>query len=202
MGKTIAFVIWMWYNFSRLTIKKVGVVFVRKKSIRLLTNSALFLAMGMVLPFFTAQIKEIGDTLLPMHIPVLFCGLVCGPLHGLAIGFLLPLLRGAVFSMPPIYPSGVWMSFELATYGLVIGLCYNRFQKKNIGVVYFSLIFAMFAGRIVWGIVKTVVLGLSGEIFTFHAFLVGGLFDAIPGIILQLVLIPMIMEIVNRIKTK
>lgn len=174
----------------------------KKKSVKTLTLAAMFLAMGMVLPFFTAQIKEIGNTLLPMHIPVLFCGLICGPQYGLAVGFILPLLRGAVFSMPPLYPNGIWQAFELATYGFVIGLLYARFSKKSIGAVFVSLIAAMVSGRIVWGIVKTIVLGLGGELFTFQAFLAGGLLDAIPGIILQLILIPAIMGALNRSKKK
>ncbi|MBO5364796.1 MAG: ECF transporter S component [Clostridia bacterium] len=173
-----------------------------RKNIKNLVLSAMFLAMGLVLPFFTAQVKEIGNTLLPMHIPVMLCGLVCGGRYGLAVGFILPILRGAVFSMPPLYPNGVWMAFELATYGFVIGFLYRRFPKQNIRAVYGSLVAAMLAGRIVWGIVKTIVLGLGGELFPFQAFIAGGLLDAIPGIILQLVLIPAIMGFVVQAKKK
>ena len=59
--------------------------------------SAMFLAIGMVLPLFTAQIKEIGDTLLPMHFPILLCGLVCGPWYGLGAGLMLPFFRSLNF---------------------------------------------------------------------------------------------------------
>ncbi len=174
----------------------------KEYNVKKLVLSAMFLAIGLVLPFFTAQIKEIGDTLLPMHIPVMFCGLVCGPWYGVVVGFVLPLLRSVLFSMPPIYPAAVWMAFELATYGLVIGLIYGMCAKKNVGTVYLSLIVAMISGRIVWGIAKTILLGLSDKMFSFQAFLTGGFIDAIPGIVLQLILIPGIMGILNRAKLK
>ena len=155
--------------------------------------AAVFLAAGMILPFFTAQIKEVGDSLLPMHIPVLLCGFVCGANWGLIVGLILPFLRSAVFSMPPIYPNAVWMSLELATYGFTVGFLYDRSKK-----IYASLITAMIVGRIVWGVAKTVFLGLGGQMFTFHAFIVGGLLDAIPGIALQLILIPLIMRAICK----
>lgn len=162
--------------------------------------SALFLALGMVLPLLTAQIKEIGDTLLPMHIPVMLCGLLCGPLCGLGVGLLLPFMRSLVFSMPPMYPNAVWMSLELATYGLVIGLLYIRSRKNSTLYLYFCLIVAMLSGRVVWGIAKSILLGVGGKPFTFTAFITGGFVDAVPGIVLQLVLIPLIMNVILKVK--
>lgn len=73
-----------------------------KKSIKNLTISAVFLAVGLVLPFFTGQIPAIGNMLLPMHIPVFLCGLICGWQYGAAVGFILPLFRSLLFSAPPI----------------------------------------------------------------------------------------------------
>lgn len=162
--------------------------------------SALFLTLGVVLPLFTSQVKEIGDTLLPMHIPVMLCGLICGAKYGFTVGFMLPLVRAILFSMPPLYPNAIWMAFELATYGLVIGMLYWHSHSKTTLRLYICLITAMLAGRIVWGIAKTILLGLGGKAFTFQAFLIGGFLDAIPGIILQLILIPSIMRVVHRAK--
>lgn len=161
--------------------------------------SAMFLAMGVVLPLFTAQIKEIGDTLLPMHFPVMLCGLICGPWYGLMVGFILPFFRSAIFSMPPMYPNAVWMAFELATYGGVIGLCYRKAPRQSIGSIYLSLVIAMVAGRIVWGLVKTTLLGLSGKTMTAQALITGGFLDAIPGIVLQLLLIPAMVRLIEQI---
>ena len=163
-----------------------------------LVLSAMFLAIGFLLPMITGQIKEIGDTLLPMHIPVMLCGLICGKEYGCLVGLVLPFLRGIIMGMPPLYPNAVWMAAELLTYGFVIGLIYYSINRKNVGSVYISLIAAMISGRIVWGIVKAVLLGVGGKAFTVSMFIVGGFVDAIPGIILQLILIPLIMTIFNK----
>lgn len=172
----------------------------RNSKLKKMVLSAMFLSIGMILPFFTSQIKEIGDSLLPMHIPVMLCGLICGPFNGLLVGLILPVLRSLLFSMPPLYPASVWMACELGTYGFIIGLFYRFLGNKKIWHLYFSLIVSMISGRIVWGIVKTILLGIGGKAFTLEAFIIGGFIDAIPGIILQLVLIPLIMRFIKEKK--
>lgn len=173
----------------------------RKTNIQKTALSAVFLAVGMILPLFTAQIKEIGDTLLPMHIPVMLCGLICGPWHGLTVGLLLPFLRSVIFSMPPLYPNAVWMACELATYGGTIGFAYARLKKFSVARLYACLVFSMLCGRVVWGIAKAVLLGVGGKSFTIQAFIAGGLLDALPGIALQLILIPLIMSVFRKSNT-
>lgn len=172
----------------------------KNPNLKKLILAALFLVLGFVLPLFTSQIKEIGDTLLPMHIPVMLCGLICGARYGLAVGLVLPFLRAVVFSVPPLYPNAVWMALELATYGLVTGLLYRCKKNPKIGYLYLCLAVSMVAGRAVWGIAKTVLLGLAGKPFTVEAFIVGGFVDAIPGIVLQFILIPFIIQIIKRAK--
>ena len=127
----------------------------QSRGIKKLVLSAMFMAIGLVLPFITGQIQQIGNMLLPMHIPVLFCGLICGWQYGAVVGFVLPLLRYALFGMPPIFPTGVSMSFELAVYGAVIGLIMQQLSKRNttdsgknyVRNLYLALIGAMLAGR-------------------------------------------------------
>ena len=92
-------------------------------SVRNIVLAGFFLAVGIVLPFFTMQIPSIGNMLLPMHIPVLICGFVCGWPLGLIVGFILPLLRSMLFTMPPMYPTALAMAFELAAYGAAIWIC-------------------------------------------------------------------------------
>lgn len=156
-----------------------------------LVFAALFLALGLVLPFFTAQIQQIGNKLLPMHIPVLLCGFVCGWQYGLAVGFVTPLLRSMMFTMPPMFPSAISMAFELAAYGAVSGMLYQLLPKKNLNV-YIALIGAMILGRLVWGIVSIPIYGIAGNAFSWNVFMAGALLNAVPGIILQLVMIPLI----------
>ncbi len=169
----------------------------RNKYIQNLTLSAMFLAVGLVLPFLTGQIKQIGNMLLPMHIPVLLCGLICGWQYGGIVGLILPLLRNVLFGMPPM-PNAVSMAFELAAYGFVIGFLYNTSRWKCIFSLYRSMLISMVAGRVVWGVVQAVILGIGGTGFTFKMFMAGAFLNAIPGIILQLILIPAIMVALNR----
>lgn len=160
-------------------------------SVRMTAISGLFLALGIVMPFLTGQIPEIGSILLPMHLPVLICGFVCGWKYGLAVGFITPLLRSMMFGMPPLMPTAFAMAFELAAYGACTGLLYKLLPKKKI-FVYVSLIGAMIAGRLVWGLVSVLIYGVMGNAFTFQAFLAGAVLNAIPGIIVQLVLVPIL----------
>ena len=91
--------------------------------------AALFLAIGLILPFITMQIPAVGKMLCPMHIPVLLCGYICGWPYGLLIGIITPLLRGVLFGMPAIFPNAFCMAFELATYGLVAGILSEKMKK-------------------------------------------------------------------------
>jgi thiamine transporter ThiT len=171
-----------------------------KNALKKLALAGLFLCLGIILPFVTAQIKEIGDTLLPMHIPVMLCGLICGWQYGVLVGVLVPLMRSVMFSVPPIYPNAIWMALELATYGLVIAIMYKILPKKNTATVVLSLVTAQIAGRIVWGLAKSALLGIGGKPFSFEMFLVGGFLDSWIGILLQLILVPTVIEVIKRTK--
>ena len=164
---------------------------------RRLTYAALYLAIALVLPFITGQIPEIGSALCPMHIPALLCGFMCGWPWGLAVGFITPLLRSVVFGMPAMFPGAVAMAFELAVYGGLAGLLYRLLPRKKWSV-YVALVAAMLAGRVVWGAVRLILAGLSGTGFTWAMFLAGAVTTAIPGIILQLVLIPVLVLVLER----
>ena len=172
------------------------------KHTKRLVLSGLFLAIGMLLPLLTGQIKEIGDSLLPMHLPVLLCGAICGWPCGALVGLVLPFLRSVTFGMPPIYPNAVWMALELAAYGLVMGLLYGLGKKHKRGYVFFCLVVAMLAGRVVWGVSKAILLGVAGKSFGMAAFLAGGFVDAVPGIILQLIAIPAILAVVEKMNQR
>ena len=164
------------------------------KSLANLTKAAMFLAIGQVLPFITGQIPEIGKMLCPMHFPILLCGFFCGWRYGMLVGFICPLLRSVLFGMPVIFPNAIGMAFELMTYGFVSGLLSEKLGTDRIGRIYFILIVSMILGRIVWGIAQVVLLGLSGTKFTFPAFIAGAVTNAIPGIILQIVIIPFLVR--------
>ena len=171
------------------------------KNVYKLVLAGMFLALAMVLPLLTGQIPQIGKMLSPMHIPVLLCGFFCGPWYGLVVGAIAPLLRGLIFGMPALFPNGVIMCFELATYGLVSGLLYKLLPKK-IPYIFVTLIAAMLAGRVVWGIASAIVYGITKAEFGWQAFMAGAFINAVPGIILHIILIPVIVIALRRYTAK
>ena len=163
-----------------------------------LVTAAMLLALGLVLPFLTGQIPQIGKMLCPMHLPVLLCGLLCGWKYGLAVGLILPPLRYVLFFAPPLFPTGTAMAFELAAYGFLAGFLYARSRWQCVVALYRCLIAAMLGGRVVWAVVQVILSGVSGQAFTWQMFLSGAFLTAIPGIILQLVFIPAVMVALDR----
>lgn len=165
-------------------------------STRKLTYSALFLALALVLPFLTSQVPQVGSMLCPMHLPVFLCGFLCGGPWGLAVGFLSPLLRSLLFGMPPLY-TAIAMAFEMGTYGAVSGFLYRAMPRRR-GHIYLPLLSAMLTGRLVWGGVQFLLAGLRHTDFTLSLFLAGAVTTALPGILVQLVLIPLLVSAVEN----
>ena len=164
-----------------------------------LALASMFLALAYVLPFLTGQIPQIGKMLCPMHIPVILCGFVCGAPWGMAVGLVTPLLRSATLGMPVMFPTAVAMAFELAVYGLISGIMYRVLPKKKI-YIYCSLLIAMIAGRLVWGAVQFVCMGFDSGEFGFSAFWAGAVANAIPGIVIQILLIPIVVMLIDKYK--
>ena len=168
---------------------------IRSKILKMVL-AAFFLALAYVMPFLTGQIPEIGSMLCPMHIPVLLCGFICGPVWGLGVGIVAPLFRSLTLGMPPLFPTALCMAFELAAYGAIAGLMHRYLPRKK-PMVYCSLLTAMLAGRIIWGAAMFICMGINGGSFTFAAFIAGAITNALPGIILQIALIPILVMILD-----
>lgn len=171
--------------------------------LRKMIIAALMLAFAFVLPFLVGNIPEIGSKLCPMHVPVLLCGFICGWPWGIVVGFAAPILRSLIVGMPAMYPSAIGMAFELATYGAVSGIMYAVLSKVKINKlisIYVSLITAMIAGRVVWGLARYVLTFVGESKFGMNAFIAGALTNAIPGIIVQLILIPAVLFALERAK--
>lgn len=159
--------------------------------------AAMFLAAAYVLPFLTGQVPQIGKMLCPMHIPVILCGFVCGAPWGLTVGFVAPLLRSLTLGVPALFPQAVAMAFELAVYGLISGMLYRILPGKK-GYIYLALLAAMVAGRAVWGAVMFAFMGFDLSRFGFTAFFAGAVANALPGIVLQLVIIPVAVMLIEK----
>ena len=118
----------------------------------------------------------------------------------MGIGLLLPIIRYFIVGAPMIYPTAIAMSIELATYGFVIGFLYNRSKYKCIFSLYRCLILTMIVGRIVWGLTYFLLVKLIGQEFTAYMYLTSAFLSGIPGIICQLIIIPIIAIVVNKSK--
>lgn len=174
--------------------------------VRRLVIAAVCLALCWVLPFLTGQIPEIGSMLSPMHLPVLLCGFLAGPALGGVVGLVAPLTRSLMFGMPPILPATA-MAFEMAAYGVVAGCAYILLLRmmnasastgRRFAALYVSLVCAQIVGRLIWGAARVVLLGLGNLDFSWAIFITSGFVEAIPGIIVQLVLVPILVVALEK----
>jgi len=171
-----------------------------RNQIKQMILASFFLALGIILPYLTGNIAILGSRFLPMHLPVLLCGIICGRKYGLIVGLITPLLRAVLVGMPPLFPIAVVMSLELAAYGFFIGLFYKVLPKKFVYLIV-SLVLSMIVGRMVWGFAAYMIYPLAGFPFNLQFFIAGAFVDAIPGIIFQLVFIPVFLLSLIRTQT-
>lgn len=162
-----------------------------------IVTAGICLALCLVLPFVTGQIPEIGNMLCPMHLPVLLCGLVCGWGYGAIVGAIAPLLRFLLFGRPILFPTGFSMCIELAAYGLIVGLLYSRLHAKMYHI-YIALIGAMLGGRFAWGLVRWMMAMGFGVEFSWKIFVAEGFITAVPGMVSQLILIPVLVLALSK----
>lgn len=165
-----------------------------------LTVAAMMLALALLLPFLTGQIPSIGKMLCPMHIPVLLCGLLCGPIFGFAVGVVAAPLRFILFGAPQM-PNVLYMTAELAAYGLLSGIFIRILPKKKRNL-YVSLILSMIGGRIAYAFIF-IAINLSNA-KTVEALILpiisATVLMAWPGMILQILLIPTLLIVLQKAK--
>ncbi|MEW6051911.1 MAG: ECF transporter S component [Candidatus Zixiibacteriota bacterium] len=165
---------------------------------RFIAHSALYLALAILLPLAFHALGIGGRVFLPMHLPVLLAGFLVGPGSGVVVGLIAPGLSFLLTGMPPTYAVPL-MSLELPMYGLVAGITYRRLHLN----IYIALVLAMIVGRIMFGL-GLFVLGMFMELPYSAAtfFSTGGaIVTGLPGIAVQLVLIPIIVAGLNRHRT-
>ena len=152
--------------------------------------TAVCIALCVVLPQAFHAIPNAGSVYLPMHIPVLLCGLICGWPYGLLCGLAGPALSSLFTGMPPVavLPG---MLVECAVYGCVAGLVMSLVKTKKLYAdLYLSLIAAMLLGRILSGVAKALIFS-PGQL-TMAAWVTSSFVTGLPGIAIQLVLLPTI----------
>lgn len=160
--------------------------------------TAACIAIGIVLPQVFHAVPNAGSVLLPMHIPVLLCGLTCTWPYGLACGILTPVLSSVITGMPPAayLPA---MVVELAIYGLLSAVFMFLLKKQTFTLrVYTALVLSMVCGRIAYGIVNALIFRAGS--YSMQLWLTASFVTALPGIIIQLVVIPVILLALQRAK--
>jgi hypothetical protein len=165
-----------------------------------LITGGLLLAVGILLPMVFHSMNIMGKVFLPMHIPVLIGGFLLSPYLALILGIVTPLLSSVLTGMPPMYPMGIIMAFELGTYGLAVSLCMRKFKLPII----ISLITSMAVGRIVAGITVFMLASLFGLKMNPIAFIQGAVVTGLPGIAIQIIIIPTLiysLSILNKKET-
>lgn len=160
---------------------------------------ALFLALGVLLPTVFHITGINGKMFLPMHYTVFLAGLFLGRRYGAVIGVLTPLLASLMTGVPVLFPTGVLRMAELATYGACSGCLYQS-RKQNI---YVALVLSMLLGRLVYGLCYW-LLGLVVPQVTFalQAFLVSMFITALPGIAIQMILLPPVLRLLRHRETR
>lgn len=166
----------------------------KKTNVNQMVRAALLIALGLVLPYLFHGVKDAGSIFLPMHIPVLVAGFVLAPEYALAVGVLTPLLSHVFTGMPP-FPFVYVMTLELATYGLAISLLNKKFKLG----VYVNLIIGMLAGRAVNILGSYVILHMiMSKPFKLKLVVTGLFVKGLPGIAIQLVLIPLLVMVLKK----
>lgn len=165
--------------------------------------ASMFVALGWLMPFLSGQNTQMGNMLCLMHIPILVGGFLLGAKYGFVIGAVTPLTRFLLFGRPAIYPTALCMAFELAAYGMISGLLFGVLKKQQriheVAAIYISLIAAMLGGRVIWGVSRAVCGVISQSAFTWKMFLTAGFVTAVPGMLIQLLLIPAMILTINKV---
>lgn len=160
--------------------------------------AGLFVAMGIVLPSLFHLTGISGKVFLPMHIPALVAGFFISPPIAFLIGFITPYLNSLVTGMPPLFPMAVIMSFEIGLYSLSASI-YSKKTKLN---TILSLILAMITGRIGGGLIAYILSTFFGVKIKALMFIKGSILTGLPGIIIQLILIPIIVIALSKYNKK
>lgn len=151
-----------------------------------LVLTAFFITLGTIIPqLFHLFGLVSGQVFLPMHLPVMIGASLLGMPYAIILGFLTPVVSSLITGMPPLFPIGLLMCIELSVYGAIIAVTIKHWN------IYISLISAMLCGRIVNGIFNAMIAGFGFSSFAIKTYLTTVLITALPGIILQLIIVPL-----------
>lgn len=168
-------------------------------AIKKIIASGVCLALAMLLPFLTFQSQQLGRIFSLMHIPIFIAAFICGWKYGVIIGILAPIIRSISFGLPPLYPTALSMAIELAIYGALAGLIYERLHYKKISV-YPALICAIIIGRSVGGLITCFLMSTVGNEISIVAYIINSFTEGLPGIICHIAVVPPLVYMLKKMQ--
>jgi len=168
--------------------------------IRSYVLTAVFVTLAVSVPWIFHQFHLAGATFLPMHIFVLIAGLLFGWRAGLITGLLTPLVSHFISGMPVlnVLPQ---ILIELSAYGLIAGILRQKYNLRPI----WALLGAIIGGRLALLLAILVIyliaeqsyspLGLETNPFASFWSVIN---QGWPGIVIQLISIPVIVWLVGK----
>lgn len=137
---------------------------------------------------------SLGEIFLPMHIPIILVGFLAGPYAGAIAGLLGPLASFVLTRMPTSFMLPFIM-IELCTYGLAAGLI----KDINIPSI-FKVLLVQVSGRIIRSIMVLISVYAFGNMSIKVSSVWMSVVTGIGGIILQLIVIPLIIYGIEKLK--
>lgn len=168
-----------------------------KNYVKRLVIAGLMLAVGVIVPYIFHTTGIPGTVFLPMHIPVLLGGFLLPPHLAILLGMLTPLLNSFISGMPVLFPIAIIMVFELGFYGLIASLLYRKLKIPS----FLSLIIAMIVGRMIAGATVFVLAAFFALELDPMTFIIGATSTGLPGIIIQLILVPTLIHSITKYTT-
>lgn len=168
-----------------------------KNYVKRLVIAGLLLAIGVIIPYIFHTTGIPGTVFLPMHIPVLLGGFLLPPHLAMLLGMLTPLLNSFISGMPVLFPMAIIMVFELGFYGLIASLLYRKLKAP----AFITLILSMIAGRMMAGVTVFVLAAFFALKLDPMTFIIGATTTGLPGIIIQLFLVPILIHAITKYTT-
>jgi len=162
-------------------------------SARDLAIGGLFGAVGVALPI-VFHLVGLGKAFLPMHLPVLVCGLLISPTVSFAVGAVTPVVSSALTGMPPLVPTGLMMTLEVGTLAAAAGVCRGKLRLP----VIVSILLAMVAARLIGGLELAAIAPLMGLKWSIPVYVTQSVVVSLPGIVLQLIAAPLAVAAIDR----
>lgn len=161
-----------------------------------LTLAVLCVGIGLLLPWGFRWVANGEQVLLLLQLPVLLCGMLCGPAYGLSCGMLIVLLPRFFPGAPGAAVHSTGELWELAIYGFLAGLLtYLLAAAPPVLNVSVSLLGAMLLGRVFCGLLDAFVFVPH---YTWGAWVRESFVICLPGIVLQLAVVPLVTLALRR----